>query len=85
MLIKFKGDKTVSQRTYSGCSSCGTGRSVNGTEEYRTSYRMYYNGRLMRFEKDVPVEVDEIAGKYLLSRTYKDNGKTVHSFEEVKE
>ena len=85
MLVKFKGERTVSRRNYSGCSRCGTGRSSGGVEEYKTSYKVYHNGRLIRFDLDKVVEVDEILGKYLLTRTYRENNETKHSFEEVTE
>ena len=71
MLIKYNGEYTRETRAY-GCSKCGTGRSINGGAVYKTSDRTYYEGRLYIFKQDEPVEVDEILGKYLLSRVFTD-------------
>lgn len=83
MLVKYKGEYVREKRTY-GCSKCGTAHSVNGEEIYKTSYRTYYNGRLYIFEQDKEVEVDNILGAFLLSRSFTDKeGNVVKSFEEV--
>lgn len=80
MLVKFTGEYSREERSY-GCSKCGTGRSVSGKEVYKTSYRTYYGARLYIFNQDEPVEVDEVLGKYLLSRTYfNKEGVKTHSF-----
>ena len=71
MLVKYNGEYARETRAY-GCSKCGTGSSINGRAVYKTSDRTYYEGRLYIFKQDEPVEVDEILGKYLLSRVFTD-------------
>ena len=78
MLIKYNGEYTRETRAY-GCSKCGTGRSINGRAVYKTSDRTYYEGRLYIFKQDEPVEVDEILGKYLLSRVFTDTDGTIQN------
>ena len=86
MLIKYNGEYAQEVRTYSGCSRCGTGRSVNGKVVYKTQYRTYYEGRLIIFQQDKPVEVDDMLGNFLLKKTYRDaNGKVKPSFSEAEE
>lgn len=83
MQVVYKGEFIRESRSH-GCSKCGTARSVNGEEVYKTSHRTYYNGRLYLFEQDKPVEVDDILGAYLLSRKYTNKqGEVVQSFEKV--
>ena len=83
MLIKYNGEYTRETRAY-GCSKCGTGRSINGRAVYKTSDRTYYEGRLYIFKQDEPVEVDEILGKYLLSRVFTDtDGTFKNAYEEA--
>lgn len=83
MLIKYLGELSKETRSY-GCSKCGTSRSVNGKEVYKTQYRTYFDGRLIIFKKDTPVEVDNTLGNFLLSRQYRDNtGVMRNSFVEV--
>ena len=85
MLIKYNGEYTRETRAY-GCSKCGTGRSINGRAVYKTSDRTYYEGRLYIFKQDEPVEVDEILGKYLLSRVFTDtDGSFKNAYEELPE
>ena len=83
MLIKYNGEYTRETRAY-GCSKCGTGSSINGRAVYKTSDRTYYEGRLYIFKQDEPVEVDEILGKYLLSRVFTDtDGNLKNAYTEV--
>lgn len=83
MLIKYNGEYTRETRAY-GCSKCGTGHSINGRAVYKTSDRVYYEGRLYIFKQDEPVEVDEILGKYLLSRVFTDiDGTFKNAYTEV--
>ena len=83
MLIKYNGEYTRETRAY-GCSKCGTGRSINGSAVYKTSDRTYYEGRLYIFTQDEPVDVDEILGKYLLSRVFTDtDGNLKNAYTEV--
>ena len=71
MLVKYNGEYTRETRA-DGCSKCGTSRSINGRDVYKTSDRTYYEGRLYIFNQGEPVQVDDILGKYLLSRVYTD-------------
>lgn len=83
MQVRYLGEYARETKAY-GCSKCGTGRSINGMEVYKTSYRTYYEGRLYIFEQGDTIEVDNILGKFLLSRTYVNKeGNVVNSFEEV--
>lgn len=85
MLIKYTGEYSREARSY-GCSKCGTGRSISGQEVYKTSYRTYFDGRLIVFHQDQPVRVDDVLGKFLLTRKYTDKqGNLVNSFEEVRD
>lgn len=84
MLVSYNGELLRENPRIGGCSKCGTGRSINGTKTFRTSWRTYYGGRFYNFEMEKPVEVDEILGKFLLGRTYKDdNGDILNSFKEI--
>ena len=81
MLVKYNGEYTRETRAY-GCSKCGTARSINGRAVYKISDRTYYEGRLYIFNKGEPVQVDNILGKYLLSRGFTDTDgvfKTAYS------
>ena len=83
MLVRYNGEYARESRSY-GCSKCGTGRSINGVETYKTVYRTYYSGRLYIFEKDKVYPVDDILGKYLKNLKYTDkDGVIRHQFEEV--
>lgn len=83
MLVKYNGEVSKESRSY-GCSKCGTGRSINGLETYKTVYRTYYSGRLYIFEKGKTYPVDDILGKYLTNLKYTDNNGVIkRQFEEV--
>lgn len=83
MLVKYNGEVSRESRSY-GCSKCGTGRSINGLETYKTVYRTYYSGRLYIFEKGKTYPVDDILGKYLTNLKYTDNNGVIkRQFEEV--
>lgn len=83
MQVVYNGEYSREERAV-GCSKCGTGRSVNGREVYKTMWRTYYEGRLYIFEQGKEVEVDDILGKFLLQRTYIDkDGTRKHSFIDV--
>lgn len=83
MLVRYNGEYARESRSY-GCSKCGTGRSINGVETYKTVYRTYYSGRLYIFEKGKTYPVDDILGKYLKNLKYTDkDGNTRNQFEEV--
>lgn len=83
MLVRYNGEYVRESRSY-GCSKCGTGRSINGVETYKTVYRTYYNGHLYIFEKDKVYPVDNILGKYLKNLKYTDKDGNIHNqFEEV--
>lgn len=83
MLVKYNGEVSRESRSY-GCSKCGTGRSINGLETYKTVYRTYYSGRLYIFEKGKIYPVDDILGKYLTNLKYTDNNGVIkRQFEEV--
>lgn len=85
MLVKYNGEVSRESRSY-GCSKCGTGRSINGLETYKTVYRTYYSGRLYIFEKGKTYPVDDILGKYLTNLKYTDNnGNIKRQFEEVED
>ena len=81
MIVEYNGEYTRETRAY-GCSKCGTARSINGRAVYKISDRTYYEGRLYIFNKGEPVQVDNILGKYLLSRGFTDTDgvfKTAYS------
>jgi len=83
MQVVYNGEYSREERAV-GCSKCGTGRSINGREVYKTMWRTYYEGRLYIFEQGKEVEVDDILGKFLLQRTYIDkDGTRKHSFVDV--
>lgn len=83
MLVRYNGEYVRESRSY-GCSKCGTGRSINGVETYKTVYRTYYSGRLYIFEKGKTYPVDDILGKYLKNLKYTDkDGIIRNQFEEV--
>lgn len=83
MLVRYNGEYARESRSY-GCSKCGTGRSINGVETYKTVYRTYYSGRLYIFEKGKTYPVDNILGKYLKNLKYTDkDGIIRNQFEEV--
>ena len=83
MLVRYNGEYVRESRSY-GCSKCGTGRSINGVETYKTVYRTYYDLRLYIFEKGKVYPVDDTLGKFLLNQTYTDKeGYIRHQFEEV--
>lgn len=83
MLVQYNGERVMETRS-SGCSKCGTGRSISGTETFKNEYRTYYGNRFYIFTKEVPVEVDDLLGKWLLTQTYQDKDGTIkHSFTEV--
>ncbi len=83
MLVRYNGEYARESRSY-GCSKCGTGRSINGVETYKTVYRTYYSGRLYIFEKGKTYPVDDILGKYLKNLKYTDkDGIIRNQFEEV--
>lgn len=86
MLVKYKGEYAKETRSY-GCSRCGTGRSINGQEVYKTEFRTYYGGRFYIFKQDEAIDVDDLLGKFLLQKTYTDkDGVVKHSFvEEVQD
>lgn len=85
MLVKYNGEVSRESRSY-GCSKCGTGRSINGLETYKTVYRTYYSGRLYIFEKGKTYPVDDILGKYLTNLKYTDNNGVIkRQFEEVED
>ena len=81
MIVEYNGEYTRETRAY-GCSKCGTASSINGRAVYKISDRTYYEGRLYIFNKGEPVQVDNILGKYLLSRGFTDTDgvfKTAYS------
>lgn len=83
MLVRYNGEYARESRSY-GCSKCGTGRSINGVETYKTVYRTYYSVRLYIFEKGKVYPVDDILGKYLKNLKYTDkDGNIRNKFEEV--
>ena len=85
MLVKYNGEYTRETRAY-GCSKCGTASSINARAVYKTSDRTYYEGRLYIFNQGEPVQVDDILGKYLLSRVYTDtDGVFKNAYSEVLE
>ena len=85
MLVEYNGEYTRETRAY-GCSKCGTASSINGRAVYKTSDRTYYEGRLYIFNQGEPVQVDNILGKYLLSRVYTDkDGVFKNAYSEVLE
>lgn len=85
MLIRYLGEYTREARAY-GCSKCGTGTSSIGKEVYKTQYRTYFDGRLIIFKQGEVVKVDEVLGKFLLTKKHRDKQNYIkNSFELVTE